>query len=248
MTDFDSLGPHHPYGQLELERENQQLQEEKRRLEAYRDRYVDLYDSAPVGYATFDEDGFIQEINLTGARLLGAVRDTLVGYPFSQYVAREDVPAFLNHVHSCAVDRVEAACELRLAPQGGTTKIVQLQSVPIADPARAARYRRRRSSTSPERKHDEEAIWRLAAIVESSEDAIIGKSLEGTILSWNGGAEKLYGYSAEEAIGKSIAIVVPADHPAELPEILRRLAAGERITHYETVRVRKDGTRLERSR
>ena len=92
-----------------------------------------------------------------------------------------------------------------------------------------------------QRKQNEEAIRRLAAIVESSEDAIIAKTLEGTILSWNNGAEKLYGYSAEEAIGKSIAILVPPDHPAELPEILKRLAEGERITHYETVRVRKDG-------
>ena len=84
MSNPDSLGANHPYGQLELERENRQLQEEKRRLEAYRDRYVDLYDSAPVGYVTLDEEGFVQEINLTGARLLGADRDALIGYAFSK--------------------------------------------------------------------------------------------------------------------------------------------------------------------
>ncbi len=244
MSDLDPLGANHPYGQLELERENQQLQEEKRRLEAYRDRYVDLYDSAPVGYVTFDEDGFIQEINLTGARLLGADRESLIGYAFSDHVAKEDVPAFLDHVRKCALERVEATCEIRLAREGVIARTVQLQSAPIADP-RAGTLSKTAMLDVTQRKQNEEAIRRLAAIVESSEDAIIAKTLEGTILSWNNGAEKLYGYSAEEAIGKSIAILVPADHPTELPEILKRLAEGERITHYETVRVRKDGARID---
>src|SRR5581483_4597468 len=82
----------------------------------------------------------------------------------------------------------------------------------------------------------------LAALVESSDDAIIGKALDGTILSWNSGAERLYGHSAEQVKGRSIALLIPPDHPDELSEILRRLKQGERIDHYETVRVRKDGT------
>jgi len=82
----------------------------------------------------------------------------------------------------------------------------------------------------------------LAALVESSDDAIIGKTLDGTILSWNSGAERLYGHAAEEVKGRSIALLIPPDHPDELPTILRRLSQGERIDHYETVRVRKDGT------
>ncbi len=82
----------------------------------------------------------------------------------------------------------------------------------------------------------------LAALVESSDDAVIGKALDGTILSWNSGAERLYGHSAEEVKGKSISILIPPGHPDELPEILRRLNQGERIEHHETVRLRKDGT------
>jgi len=84
----------------------------------------------------------------------------------------------------------------------------------------------------------------LAAIVESSDDAIIGKTLDGTIISWNQGAEHIYGYRPEEVIGRSISIIVPADHPNELPPIFARLRRGERIDHYQTVRVHKDGKRI----
>ncbi len=90
-----------------------------------------------------------------------------------------------------------------------------------------------------------ETRLRLAAIVESSDDAIVGKDLDGGILSWNTGAERLYGYSAEEAEGKNISILVPGDRPNELSAILERVKRGERIEHYETVRVRKDGSRLD---
>ncbi len=85
----------------------------------------------------------------------------------------------------------------------------------------------------------------LAAIVESSSDAIFSKTLDGILLTWNAGAERLYGYSASEVIGRPVSILAPADRPDEIPTIMRRLRRGERIQHYETVRVRKDGTRLD---
>ena len=84
----------------------------------------------------------------------------------------------------------------------------------------------------------------LAAIVDSSDDAIIGKTLDGTIISWNPGAERIYGYRADEMIGRPISILVPADHPDELPRILARLRQGERIDHFQTTRIRKDGQRI----
>lgn len=95
-----------------------------------------------------------------------------------------------------------------------------------------------------ERKQAEEVRARLAAIVESSEDAIIAKTLEGVITDWNRGAQKIYGYSAAEVLGKPINILVPPDRPNEIPTILERLRRGEAIEHYETVRVAKDGRRL----
>jgi PAS domain S-box-containing protein len=93
-----------------------------------------------------------------------------------------------------------------------------------------------------DRKKGEEAKARLAAIVESSEDAIISKDLKGVITSWNHGAEQLFGYSAKEALGRSITIIIPQDRLDEEPAILSRICRGERLEHFETIRRRKDGT------
>ncbi len=88
-------------------------------------------------------------------------------------------------------------------------------------------------------------IANLAAIVESSSDAIIGKTLEGIIISWNTGAEALYGYSAGEVIGRSISLLVPPDHPYELPALLEKIRRGEVIAAHDTHRMRKDSTLVE---
>src|SRR5207302_9431875 len=81
-------------------------------------------------------------------------------------------------------------------------------------------------------------------IVDSCDDAIIGKTLEGIITSWNQGAQRIYGYSAEEVLGKSISILAPAERPDEIPQILEKIAQGERIEHFESLRITKDGRRL----
>src|SRR5437016_6045234 len=88
------------------------------------------------------------------------------------------------------------------------------------------------------------AAW-LAAIVESSNDAIISKTLQGVIRSWNPGAERMFGYRADEVIGRPITILFPADRLHEEAELMRRILLGERIDRYETVRVRKDGTQVD---
>ncbi len=85
----------------------------------------------------------------------------------------------------------------------------------------------------------------LAAIVQSTDDAIISKSLEGIITSWNPAAERMFGYTSEEAIGSPISIIVPPEHGAEEPEILARIGRGEAVDHFETSRVRKDGSRID---
>ena len=95
-----------------------------------------------------------------------------------------------------------------------------------------------------ERKRGEEAQGRLVAIVESADDAIIGKDLNGVITDWNSGAERLFGYSAAEAVGRPVSMLIPSDRMNEEPDILRRIRSGETISHYETIRRRKDGTLL----
>ncbi len=90
----------------------------------------------------------------------------------------------------------------------------------------------------------EEMSFYLASIVENSEDAIIGKNLDGTIISWNAAAERMYGYTASEAKGQNISIIVPPDHRNEIMQILQQIGRGERVALHETVRVRRDGKML----
>jgi PAS domain S-box-containing protein len=96
-----------------------------------------------------------------------------------------------------------------------------------------------------ERKRAEETLALLAAVVEGSDDAIITKDLDGVITSWNKSAERLFGYTAEEAVGRSVTLLIPPDRLHEEPQILSRLRRGERVDHYETLRVRKDGELLD---
>jgi len=93
----------------------------------------------------------------------------------------------------------------------------------------------------------EVANARLIAIVESSDDAIVSKDLNGIITSWNAAAEQLFGYTADEAIGRSIMMIIPEDRADEESVILRHIRAGERIEHFETLRRRKDGTLVDLS-
>jgi PAS domain S-box-containing protein len=98
---------------------------------------------------------------------------------------------------------------------------------------------RRRENALRESEH---VARRLAAIVESSDDAIVGKDLNGTVTSWNCGAERIFGYAASEIVGKSIRLIIPADRQSEEDHVLERIRRGDRLEHFETVRQRKDGT------
>ena len=91
----------------------------------------------------------------------------------------------------------------------------------------------------------ERSTGHLSAIVESSDDAILSKTLEGIIRTWNKGAERLFGYSAQEAIGQPVLMLIPPDRHNEEPEIIRRIRAGERVDHFDTIRRRKDGTLID---
>ncbi|HZA92407.1 MAG TPA: PAS domain S-box protein, partial [Gemmatimonadales bacterium] len=96
-----------------------------------------------------------------------------------------------------------------------------------------------------ERRHGQETASRLAAIVESSDDAIISKALDGTVLTWNAGAQRMYGYSAAEIVGRPIYSLVPERLQQDEERILRQVGRGEPVHHYETVRCRKDGKEID---
>lgn len=102
-----------------------------------------------------------------------------------------------------------------------------------------------RAEGAPTILRDEEEIYRLAQVVQSTRDAVLSKDLEGTITSWNPGAVRLYGYSEDEAIGSSVSLVIPADRKHEEREIIDRVRRGEAIETFETERIRKDGARID---
>lgn len=113
---------------------------------------------------------------------------------------------------------------------------------PGGDPNQVAR---RKGAIERLQARDIEVLQRLASIVENSDDAIIGKTLEGVITSWNRGARDLYGYEADEVIGRPISLLVPADQADDYPDILRRVGRGEHVAHFETIRQAKDGRLIE---
>jgi PAS domain S-box-containing protein len=134
---------------------------------------------------------------------------------------------------------------------GQPTRLIGVHVDVTASKAREAelqqseqRFRRLVESTRidvTERKRVAEDRARLAAIVESSNDAILGETLEGIITSWNKGAERMYGYTAQEALGRPVQMLVPRERADEVTEILARMTQGEMVEHFETVRMRKDG-------
>jgi sigma-B regulation protein RsbU (phosphoserine phosphatase) len=95
------------------------------------------------------------------------------------------------------------------------------------------------------RRQAEAVATYLASIVQSCDDAIVGKTLDGIVVSWNAGAERMYGYTADEMIGRSVAVLIPGYRPEELPGILEKIKRGQGVDDLETVRLRKDGTPFE---
>ena len=127
----------------------------------------------------------------------------------------------------------------------GSTFDVSLTISPVKDAAGNVIGASRMPRDITQRKEADRTNGLLAAIVDSSDDAIISKSLDGVISSWNKGAERMFGYSADEAIGQHITLIIPPDRRQEEAMILERLKRGERVDHFETLRVRKDGTPLD---
>ncbi len=340
------------------------------------ERFIELYDFAPMAYVSFDRAGRIEEANLAASQLLGIKRDYLIGSPLTRFVAREDIQLFLDHLGRCRSGEGYVETDLRLkranrefifahlysnpttSQKKEGTRLYQTAIVDLTERVRAQemirrseeRYRtlfdlvpmavyacdargvvgqfnqqavelwgripgrddaeelfsgalrtyyrngqlmprdqypvarllrgesltaedceviverpdgtRRWAIASPravrgadgkinsvidclydvtERRRSEAASQRLAAVVESSHDAIAAKDLNGIVTDWNNGAQRIFGYKPNEIVGKSILTIIPPDRHSEEEEILSRTRRGESIDHYETVRRRKDG-------
>ena len=186
--------------------------------------------------------GLVTSWNHGAETLYGYSRQEMLGRPINILLPpdRQDEEASILQQIGLGL-RYEPFETTRLTKSGRLLN-VSLTISPIRDETGAIVGASHVARDITERAHLSRLTAQLAAIVESSQDAIVGKSLDGIVESWNGGAQKLYGYTAAEIVGKSMNVLLPPDRPDEERDILRRIRNGERVDHYETVRVTKSGS------
>ncbi|MDP9316286.1 MAG: PAS domain S-box protein, partial [Chloroflexota bacterium] len=205
-----------------------------------------MMDGVANGIITFDENGTIRWMNQAAQCMSGYSVNELTGQNAALLLAeseRKRLQAYLDRFQQAdQANQRNTGRELTGRRKDGSTFPLELVLSEIRLPDQRLFMAAVRDIT--ERKHAEQTHQFLSTIVESSDDAIVGKSIDGHILSWNVGAQQLYGYAAEEVIGRSFRILVPPERSAEVQQILERIQQGQRIDHYETVRVRKDGVRI----
>ena len=148
-----------------------------------------------------------------------------------------------THRHDISRKSIMGELEFRIIRQDGEIRWIHHVCLPVFDDSSTFLGTRASNTDITERKQAEEKNLRLAAIVDSSDDAIIGKALDGTITSWNKGAEKIFGYTEEEMVGRQIGTLVPPEYLNELLMVHEKIRKGEHIEHFETVRTKKDGER-----
>jgi PAS domain S-box-containing protein len=209
--------------------------------------YRDLFEDAPIGYQELDLEGRFTRVNRTQLAMLGYTADEVLGRHIWDFEwAHGEDPAetrrkFLDKMSS---GRLPPTFERVRVRKDGTLVPVLVEDRFIRDTSGRITGLRTTMLDITLRKQSEATQAWLAAIVESSVDAIIGKTPDGVITSWNPAAERLYGYDAREMIGRSVALLVPPNRPDELPGLVDRLARGEHADHYETIHVRKDRRRI----
>jgi len=216
-------------------------------LEASR-RYREIVESAFDAFVGIDSSGVIIDWNVQAEATFGWSRSEAIGQTLSRLI----IPERYREAHEKGLRRYFATgegpvlnkrVEISGLHKAGHELPVELMISPIhwGGACMFAAFVRDVS----ERQKTEETRARLAAIIESSDDAIIGKTLEGIIVTWNPGAQRLFGYTSEEAVGKPMMMLIPPERGTEEPAILARVASGERVAHFETLRMRKDGRRID---
>ena len=206
-----------------------------------------LLEAVVDGIISIDERGVLQTINPAAERLFGYAAQEVIGQNVkllmpSPYQGEHD--GYLAHYLATGEKKIIGiGREVDGLRKDGTTFPMDLSVAEARLGTEQIFVGIIRDIT--ERKRAEVSLSRLAAIVESSEDAIVSKALDGTIMSWNAGAERMFGYSAGEMLGRHISILAPPERPCEVPAMLERIKLGERVDHFETVRVRKDGRRID---
>src|SRR5581483_5016322 len=195
-----------------------------------------VFERLPDAVLVADAGGRCLDANIAATHLLGYPRDEIARLHVAAVLT--DAPADGGAWFSRFVKAGEWQGELRVRRQDGALLPVEVSAIVVPEASGdvyiAVLHEGGQGSL----------IERQAAVAESSDDAIVGTTLDGMITSWNSGAERLYGYAAADVIGRSIALVVPPDRSSELPDILSRLQQGQHIVQFETERLARDGRRL----
>jgi PAS domain S-box-containing protein len=227
-----------------------------------------LLEAIPDAIVAVDQRGVILQVNSQTEQLFGYRREELIGQNIEILVPEAARADHQRHRHSYAEepktrrmgagldlhgrrqDGTEFPVEISLSPVPGPSGILVLSAIRDISDRKKIEAELRKAHQELERRKDQQ-LWeyqnRLALIVDSSEDAIIGKDLDGIITHWNKGAEHIYGYTSAEMVGKPVSLLVSKDQPDEIPTILEKIRRGESVEHYESVRVTKDGRHLSMS-
>jgi len=214
---------------------------EEKRVSELQNRLAAIVESSDDAIISKNLDGIILSWNRGAERIFGYTAEEIVGKHISTLAAPDrvnEIPAIIDRLRRG--ERIEHY-ETKRRTKDGKILTVSLSVSPIRDSSGTIIGASKVARDITEQKRNSDLQERLAAIVESSDDAIIGKDLDGIIRSWNRGAERLFGYTAEEIVGKHISTLAAPDRVDEIPNIINRLRRGERVEHYETKRRTKDG-------
>ena len=228
-----------------------QLSNQWQALQGSEREFRRLLDTLPAGAYTCDSQGLITYFNGQATRLWGRepkLNDTVDRFCGSfKLFATDGTP--ITHDRCWMARALESGqefngCEILVERPDGSRLLVLAHASPLYDDQGNLRGAVNVLVDISDRQRAAEAQRLLASIVESSDDAIVSKTLEGRILSWNRGAERLFGYSSAEAIGSPITLIIPPERLDEEQTILERIGLGEQIEHFETVRVDKQGRQV----
>ncbi|HZZ38172.1 MAG TPA: PAS domain S-box protein [Acidobacteriaceae bacterium] len=227
--------------ELSAERQAELRQRPQHAFPGGETEFLRVLENAAIGMLWLAPDGAVLWANRSELLALGYDEARFVGHSLAEFLADPaHLPEILQRVASG-----ENLCgfELQLLCGDGHLRWFRMDATPHARDGKLVLTHCFLLDIGEKRRADE-AQMRLAAIVESSDDAIASKDLNGIITSWNVAAERILGYTADEIVGKSILTVIPPELHKDEPEILRKIQAGERIEHFETIRVRKSGERI----
>jgi len=229
--------------QIELELQNEELREAQINLEEARRKYFDLYNFAPVGYFTLDENGIIMDVNLAGAALFGIERIYLNKKAFIQHIISPERNKFHKYLLKVLDTDRKQTIELELLKNNGDFFYAFLETVKVLNEDETFNEYRVTVTDITELKNKEKTLIRQTALLNLSNEAIYSWEYDEGIISWNHGAEILYGYSAEEAIGHNSIKLLKTEFPEEFKDIKRKLN-DEGIWNGELVHTTQDGTKI----